>query len=85
MFNDDANNLYYKGQGEPEPFRLNDGPFVMFVELDSEGNQTRESLYSFSSKDVYIRHDLGFQISENEVILFGFKKKVHKLARVTLK
>lgn len=85
VFNDNVNNLTYKGEGKPESFNKGVKSIVTLITLDIQGKQTRESMFAFSDANVLIRPKVCEQISEKELILFGQKNKLHRFAKVTFK
>ena len=85
VFNDNPKNLEYTGEGKIYNFNRGRESLVVLVELDKNGNQTREAIFSAKEAEVLIRPKVCEQISNTELILFGQKKKAHKFARVTFK
>lgn len=85
VFNDHPNNLSYNGEGEPATFNKGRRSIVVLVELDSEGNQTREALFSLKKAEILMLPKICKQISENEMLLFDQRKKIHRFAKITFK
>ena len=56
---------------------------VVVVELNSDGKQSREALFSIREANVIIRPKVCEQINSNEIILFGQKKKKQRFAKVS--
>lgn len=84
VFNDNGKNLFYKdGNDKLHNFTKNKESLITMVELDQYGNQTREALFSVRDADVLTRPKVCEQVSKNELILFGQRKKVHKFAKLT--
>jgi len=91
LFNDSPDNLNYKGVGTPKKYKIGNvneaysNTLLVLVELDPEGNETREVL--FSSKDTKCAALIGkaYRISENEMILDLVGKKTHRWAKITFK
>ena len=84
IFNDNPKNLFYKGEGKI--YNFNKGKkesLVVLVELNMDGEQTREALFSMKDAEVIIRPKVCEQISKNQMILFGQKKKIQRFAKVT--
>ena len=84
IFNDNPKNLFYKGEGKI--YNFNKGKkesLVVLVELNMDGEQTREALFSMKAAEVIIRPKVCEQISKNQMILFGQKKKIQRFAKVT--
>ena len=85
VFNDNPKNLFLKPGDRVESFRRGKGSIAVLVELDNEGNQTREALYRASEAGILARPMVCTQISKNEMILFGQKKKIHRFSKITFK
>ena len=85
VFNDNPKNLFYKGQGKLYNFNKSKQSLVVLVELDSNGKQTREALFSAKEADVLTRPLVCEQISKNEMVLFGQRRKTHRFAKITFK
>ena len=85
VFNDNPKNLFYKGEGKLYNFNKSKESLVVLVTLDNEGNQTREALFSAKEADILTRPIVCEQISKNEMILFGQRKKTHRFARILFK
>ena len=85
VFNDNPKNLFYKGEGKLYNFNKSKESLVVLVTLDNEGNQTREALFSAKEADILTRPIVCEQISKNEMILFGQRKKTHRFARISFK
>ena len=82
VFNDNPKNLFYKGEGKVYKFTRNES-LVVVVELNSDGKQSREALFSTREANVIIRPKVCEQINSNEIILFGQKKKKQRFAIVS--
>jgi hypothetical protein len=83
VFNDNARNLNYK-QGDviyPTTYGGKNA-IVVAVMVDMEGNQARKALFNKEKADVIIRPKVCEQISSNEVLLFGQRRKTHQFARL---
>ena len=85
VFNDNPRNLFYKGTGKLYNFNKSKESLVVLVTLDSEGNQTREALFSAREADILTRPKVCKQISNNEMVLFGQRKKTHRFAKISFK
>jgi hypothetical protein len=86
IFNDNPKNLFYKGDGKL--YNFNKGKkesLVVLVELNMDGKQTREALFSMKDAEVIIRPKVCEQISNTQMILFGQKKKTQRFAKITFK
>ncbi len=85
IFNDNAKNLYYKGSGNVENFTKGKNSIVSIVELDANGNQTRTALFKDNDVEVLTRPKVCEQISNNEMIIFGQRRKAQQFGKVTFK
>lgn len=85
IFNDNAKNLKYDGKGAPYNFTRGRESIVMLVEVDSDGEQSREALTSLSDSGMLTRPKVCRQISDNEMIIYGMRGKKYKLGKVTFK
>ena len=86
VFNDNPKNLFYKGEGKLYNFnRARKESLVVLVELNSDGKQTREALFSIGDADVIIRPKVCEQIAEKQMILFGQRRKTQRFAKITFK
>ena len=83
IFNDDAKNVSYNGVGKVANFRGGKESLVMLVQLDNKGKQTRQPLFRASDLEVITRPKVCEQITNNEVILFGQRRKTQQFASVT--
>lgn len=84
FFNDNPKNLEYTGSGKVYGM-IGKKSVVTMVTLDSEGKQERESLFSMKDAEIMTRPKVCEQISPNEMILFGQRKKKQRFARITWK
>ncbi len=86
IFNDNPKNLFYKEGDKISYFKKKSKEsLAVMVELNSEGKQTREALFSVNDAEVLIRPMVCEQISKKELILFGQKKKKQRFAKVIFK
>ena len=86
IFNDNPKNLFYKGEGKVENYRPNSKEsLVVLVELDGNGKQRREALFSAKEAEIRTRPKVCEQISTDELVLFGQKGKTHRFAKVKFK
>jgi hypothetical protein len=81
IFNDDPRNIYYKGDGVIKPFTKQADSQAVLVEMDKDGNYTREALFSTKEAKVLIRPVVCEQISDNEIILFGQKGTMQRFIK----
>lgn len=86
IFNDNPKNLYAENNaGKIYGTILNKECVVSLVEIDGEGNQTREALFKANEAEVYTRPKVCEQVSPNELIVFGQKKKMQRFAKIIFK
>lgn len=85
VFNDHPKNLFYRGKGRLANFDKSKQSLVVLVELDSNGNQTREALFSSKEADILTRPRVCEQVSEKELVLFGERKTTHRFAKISFK
>ncbi|NOQ25811.1 MAG: hypothetical protein GQ564_10660 [Bacteroidales bacterium] len=85
VFNDHPENLTYKGEGKLYNFIKSKESLIVLVELDSNGKQTREALFSAREADILTRPKVCKQISKKEMILFGQRRKAHRFAKILFK
>jgi hypothetical protein len=85
VFNDNPKNLFYTGEGKLYNFIRNKESLVVLVTIDSEGNQKREALFSMREADILTRPKVCEQISATEMVVFGQRKKSHRLGKITFK
>lgn len=85
VFNDHPENLYGNKSGKYETFRGGKDALIVLVEMDDRGKQTREALFTVKDADIITRPVVCEQISPNELILYGQRKKTHRFAKVTFK
>lgn len=81
IFNDNPQNLGYKGVGRPANFNGRES-VVMIASLNQQGEQFRQPLFKTINQGVITRPKVCKQISNNQVILFGQRKKSQQFARV---
>lgn len=85
IFNDNPKNLFNQTQGKVYRMILNKECVVTLVEVDADGNQTREALFKANEAEVYTRPKVCQQVSSKELILYGQKKKMQRFAKLTFK
>jgi len=85
VFNDHPKNLFYKGEGRLANFNKSKQSLVVLVELDSNGKQTREALFSSKEADILTRPRVCEQVSAKELVLFGERKTTHRFAKISFK
>ncbi|MFC1733161.1 hypothetical protein ACFL6I_22920 [candidate division KSB1 bacterium] len=85
IFNDNPKNLYLQKGKRPANYLPAKESISVVVEVDAEGNLEKEALFTSEKKDIKIRPKVSEQISETELVLYGERKKVKGLVKVTLK
>lgn len=83
IFNDNPKNVGYNGEGKFHAFTRGGESLVVMVTLDQTGKQERKPLLDTFNAEVVTRPKVCEQIKNNEVILFGQRKKTQQFARVT--
>ncbi|GAB4136623.1 MAG: hypothetical protein Fur0041_11160 [Bacteroidia bacterium] len=83
MFNDNPKNMLNDGKGIRTMGSAKKSMAVL-VTLDSNGNQTREAMFSNKDLKIILRPKLFLQTTEQEMILYGQKGKTYKLATVKI-
>ena len=81
IFNDNPQNLSYKGVGRPANFNGRES-VVMIASLNQRGEQVRQPLFKAGNQDVITRPKVCRQILNDQVILFGQRKKNQQFARI---
>jgi hypothetical protein len=85
VFNDHNRNLTNPNAENPANFNgATKESVVVLVSIDSKGNMDKQPLMNRRSIEVTIRPKVSEQITDNELILFGERKRDHKFAKVTL-
>lgn len=85
VFNDNSKNLFYNGEGKLHNFNVRKKSLVVLVTIDTNGEQTREKLFTSKDINTLTRPLVCEQISKNEMVLFGQKKKTHQFAKILFK
>ncbi len=86
VFNDNPKNLYATEKSSGIfYFTGRKESLVTMVEMDQNGNQTREALFSTRDAEILIRPKVSEQISERKLVLYGQKKKTHKFILLDFK
>jgi hypothetical protein len=83
IFNDNPKNVEYKGTGKVLNYGGGKQSLVMMVSLDAKGKQKRQPLFRTLDAAVIARPKVCEQITNNEVILFGQRKKTQQFASIT--
>lgn len=82
VFNDHPKNLVEIKQERPVNY-VPIGSVVVIACIDQNGNMTKQPIFNSTDSDVITRPKVCEQISNNEVILFGQRKKSQQFALVT--
>ena len=86
VFNDNVKNYFDNQQGEY--FNGLAGGLkssvVTMVTLDADGNKTKEVLFNTKDQEIIIRPKVCEQLNDDELVIFGQKKKTQKYAKVKL-
>lgn len=85
IFNDHPDNFFLKEGGHYRSYSRGKRCVLTLVELDQNGKTTREALFAADQAEIYTRPKVCRQINDNEVILFGRKKKNQKFIKLTFK
>ncbi|MBL4709445.1 MAG: hypothetical protein JKY48_13490 [Flavobacteriales bacterium] len=89
VFNDNIKNLFgntYSGKdkGKIKYFTKKAKESVaVLVEVDGDGRQVKEALFSAKETDLLIRPKVCEQTSDNELIIYGQKRKNQRLGKIT--
>ena len=82
VFNDNAKNLYYKGEGKLAVFGGIKNALAVLVVLDKDGNQTKEALFGASKKESVLRPIINTQIDNSSIVVYCTKKKLEKFVKI---
>ncbi|WP_258104777.1 hypothetical protein [Marinoscillum sp. MHG1-6] len=84
IFNDHPKNITDPGD---RTFNYTGGKnsMVVLVEVDSNGNVNKSSLFSTKDAEVITRPKVCEQVSGDELVLFGQKRKNHQFAKIVFK
>lgn len=58
---------------------------AVLVQVDSDGRQVKEALFNAKEAELLIRPKVAQQISDNELVIYGQKRKVQRFGKVTFK
>ena len=84
VFNDNPKNLFYRKGDRIHNFRKNKESLVVLVELQKNGDQSREALFSAREAEMIMRPKVCEQISDEKIILFGQKRAKQRFIELTL-
>jgi hypothetical protein len=83
IFNDNPRNLTTKN-GRLYPMNTaSKEALVVLVEMDGEGRQTKMPLFLSTDAEVIIRPKVCEQIADNQLVVFGQRRRNHRFARIT--
>lgn len=82
IFNDHPKNLLELKGNKLSNFRGGKNSMVVLVEVDSDGRQVKEALYSTKDEATFTRPKVCKQINNNELILFAIRRKSNKFGLV---
>lgn len=87
LFNDHPDNLLEKTNDTKKykSFSGQKGSVVVLATVNNDGSYTKEALFKMVDAEVMIRPKVCGQISSNEMIIFGQRKKIERFARLTFK
>lgn len=85
IFNDNSKNLTYSGEGKIHNFIRNKDAIVVMVELNAKGEQDKKALFVARDADVIIRPTVCEQVSKQEVVIFGQRRKTQRFAKLRFK
>lgn len=85
IFNDHPDNFYLKPGDHYRTYSRGKRCVLTLVELDQNGKTSREAIFAADEAEIYTRPKVCRQISDNEVILFGRKRKDQKFIKLTFK
>jgi hypothetical protein len=83
IFNDNTRNLTAKNGRLYAMNTASKEALVVLVEMDSEGRQTKMPLFLSSDAEVIIRPKVCEQIADNQLVVFGQRRRNHRFARIT--
>ncbi len=83
LFNDHPDNLDYADGDKLSRFNKSKGSLATMVKLNKFGKQERKALFSYKEAEVLIRPKVCGQIKNNEMVIFGKKRKIQRFAKVT--
>ena len=85
IFNDNTKNLVFKPGGTLYNFTKSKAAITVLVEMDIKGQQTREALFATVDVGILARPKVCSQVSDNEMVLFGQRKRTQRYGRVTFR
>ena len=85
VFNDNPKNLFEATPGKTYNMTLGSKSIVTLVEMNSDGRFSREALFTKQDAGVYTKPKLCEQIGDNELVIFGLRKKNQRFMKATFK
>ncbi|MCX6312259.1 MAG: hypothetical protein NT084_11575 [Bacteroidetes bacterium] len=85
IFNDNPKNLFLKGAEQPFPFTGSKELAVVLVEVNSDGQATRELLLTTEKGDLIVRPKMCMQTGAKEVFICSQISKVYQFGKVEFK
>lgn len=85
LFNDNPENLLEKTEDSKKYKNFTGGKnsVVVIAELDLNGNYSKEALFKSADAEVIIRPKVCSEISKDEVVIFGQRRKTQRFAKLT--
>jgi hypothetical protein len=83
IFNDSKDNYNLKPGAAFKNFEFGKDALVTMVTMDKSGNTKREALFGHEDVEIITRPKVCEQISPNEMLIYGQKKKAHQFAKLT--
>jgi hypothetical protein len=83
IFNDSKDNYSLKPGASYKNFEMGKDAIVTMVTVDKSGNTKREALFGHEDVEIITRPKVCEQISANEMLIYGQKKKTHQFAKLT--
>ncbi len=86
VFNDHVKNLYENDKNKYSYFtKSKKSSTLVMVEINNKGQEKKEVVFDAKNYPILVRPLMSSQVSKNEVILLGQRKKVNKLTKLTFK
>lgn len=85
VFNDTQKNLEQKNKNDYSYFTKNKESILVSVEVNTQGIKEKKLIFSIGKYPVLACPKRSNQVSENEIILFGQRKKENKLTKLIFK
>jgi hypothetical protein len=82
VFNDNPKNLLERDEGKYKNFKPGRESMVVLVELNGAGESNKAALFSSKEADVICRPKVSEQVNARELVIYGQKKRTHRLFRM---